>query len=49
MSETAIVAIIVGAFGALVSVIQILGLWILNDIRHRVERLENRVIRGNSL
>jgi hypothetical protein len=44
MSETAIVAIIVGAFGALVSVVQLLGLWILGDIRARVERLENHIM-----
>jgi 5-carboxymethyl-2-hydroxymuconate isomerase len=34
------VFITVGVFGALVTVIQALGLWILGDIRRRVERLE---------
>ncbi len=46
MSEIATVTVIVGLFGALVTIIQILGLFILSDIRRRVERLETHLMEG---
>lgn len=44
MSDAPEVSIIMGTFGLLVTVIQALGLWILGDIRRRVERLETNIM-----
>ena len=38
------VEIIVGVFGALVTIIQAMGLFILSDIRARVQRLESKAM-----
>ena len=45
-SDITTVTIIVGLFGALVTVIQVLGLYILGDIRSRVARLEGFLMTG---
>ncbi len=44
MNEVGSVTIILAVFGALVTVIQGLGLYILSDIRRRVERLETNLM-----
>ncbi len=46
MSDIATITVIVGLFGALVTIIQVLGLFILSDIRRRVERLETNLMEG---
>lgn len=44
MSDVAVISLIVTVFGALITVIQGLGLWILSDMRRRVERVENKLM-----
>jgi hypothetical protein len=46
VSEIGIVTVIVAVFGALVTFTQAMALWILSDIRRRVERLETNIMEG---
>lgn len=46
MSGTVWIPILISVFGSLVTIIQVLGLQVLGDIRSRVTRLEDHLMSG---